>query len=272
MMGFLDVVNYVGSYEIWGADQINARDRFKYDDLDTPHLVQTGPATERAIKSEALDMAVRLLLDAKLPRQPFGSSQKEFIDLMSDDILHGEEVAVKKHAERRSGVTRLPREAFAEFENTVLKVAGRIGMLGQLGGPQPKTDSGYLRHESLERWLTAADSIHAMFYGADARRALPKDFVLSFGKLDILIGYRAGETEMRLRPEGLSSALFHHAGQMIARGTKLQDCENCHKPFLSGGTARGGGKRRGDARFCRDECRYSFHNEMRRRSTRKAKL
>jgi hypothetical protein len=44
----------------------------------------------------------------------------------------------------------------------------------------------------------------------------------------------------------------------------------CHTPFLSGGDARGGGKRRRDARFCSDECRWKFHAQA-ARSERQAK-
>lgn len=274
MAGFLDFINYVGEYEVWSADRIPEKQRlFPKEDLDTPYLVQTGPASVKLIKGEALEMAVRLLLDATLPRTP-DLSRKESVEITKDEILYGDEEASRRYSMRKSARTKhVPRADFTDFEKTVLKVAGRIGMLGHFaGGHDPETDRGYLRIESLDRWLDVADTIQAMFYGRDARRVLPEDFVMSFGNLEILIGYRAEETEMRLRPDRLSSALFHHAGEMLAMGTKLQPCQYCGKPFLSGGAGRGGGKRRGDARFHSDECRYNFHNEARRKSARKRKL
>lgn len=78
---------------------------------------------------------------------------------------------------------------------------------------------------------------------------------------------------MQLSPVDTGSALMYHAAQMVTNGTKLQNCEQCGSPFPSGGDARGGGgKRRRDARFCSDECRYGYHNEARSKATRKKKL
>jgi hypothetical protein len=64
---------------------------------------------------------------------------------------------------------------------------------------------------------------------------------------------------LALRPTSTFGALELVAARLIATGTTFNICENCKTPFLSGGS-RGRNKRRGDARFCSDRCRYEFHN------------
>ena len=67
-------------------------------------------------------------------------------------------------------------------------------------------------------------------------------------------------------PSSTHEVLIYHAAQMIAKGTESRTCEHCGTTFLSGGTGRGKDKKRGDARFCSDECRWKFHNKSRRRA------
>ena len=69
---------------------------------------------------------------------------------------------------------------------------------------------------------------------------------------------------LALRPENLFDALTLVAARMVATGTTFNICKNCKTPFLSGGS-RGRNKRRGDARFCGDRCRYEFHNRRKAR-------
>jgi hypothetical protein len=76
------------------------------------------------------------------------------------------------------------------------------------------------------------------------------------------------ETGMRLviRPNSLFQALPLVAARTAATGTtKLSTCKHCNTPFLSGRAGRGKG-RRSDSRFCSDKCRYSYHNEAKRKS------
>ena len=76
------------------------------------------------------------------------------------------------------------------------------------------------------------------------------------------------ERGMRLviRANNLWQALPLYAARMAAKGTtKLSTCKYCDTPFLSGRAGRGKG-RRSDSRFCSDKCRYSYHNEAKRKS------
>jgi hypothetical protein len=75
---------------------------------------------------------------------------------------------------------------------------------------------------------------------------------------------RAGKLKLALKPEDLSNALILYAARMATTGTTFNTCEHCKAPFLSGGAGRN--KKRGDARFCSNECRWSHHNEMRRKA------
>jgi hypothetical protein len=81
-----------------------------------------------------------------------------------------------------------------------------------------------------------------------------------------------GKPVLSLKPQSLQEALILCAARMRANGATFQLCDHCHTPFLSGGERRGRGKRRGDARFCSDKCRASYHNELRRKTARKRKL
>lgn len=97
----------------------------------------------------------------------------------------------------------------------------------------------------------------------------PHPAAQNVGELGIcLIPGQDGGPVLALRPYDIQGALVLYGARMLATGTNFQTCQHCHTPFLSGA----GGKRRGDARFCSDECRYGFHNATRRKSARKAKL
>jgi hypothetical protein len=92
----------------------------------------------------------------------------------------------------------------------------------------------------------------------------------SVGELGIfLVPNKEGKPVLSLQPHDFQDALILYGARMITTGTIFQVCEQCKIPFLSGGTR--GTNRRGDSRFCSDECRYSYHNEVRRKS-RKSKL
>lgn len=98
----------------------------------------------------------------------------------------------------------------------------------------------------------------------------PHPAAQNIGELEIfLIPDKDGKPVLSLQPHDFQDALYLYAARMIAIGTTFQICEQCKIPFLSGGTR--GNNRRGDARFCSDECRYSYHNEVRRKA-RKSKL
>ena len=134
-----------------------------------------------------------------------------------------------------------------------------------------RTGTGCSLAKSLEKWVELADEIQAMFKGRELREGLQEDLMTSpfQGQLRLYLIYKPDGVSMRLFPDATDGALIHHAAQMVTNGTTLANCEQCHSPFLTGGDARGGGKRRRDARFCRDECRYAYHNEQQRRSRKK---
>jgi hypothetical protein len=73
-----------------------------------------------------------------------------------------------------------------------------------------------------------------------------------------------GNLKLALRPADLRNALILYAAQMATTGTTFNTCEHCHLPFLGGGAGRGPNKKRSDARFCSDKCRWTHHNEARR--------
>jgi hypothetical protein len=102
----------------------------------------------------------------------------------------------------------------------------------------------------------------------------PHPYAQDVGQLGIyLVPDEQGKPVLAVRPKSLQDALILYAARMRANGTTFQQCEHCHVPFLSGGPeGRGGGRRRGDARFCSDDCRYGYHNELRRKTARKGKL
>jgi hypothetical protein len=93
----------------------------------------------------------------------------------------------------------------------------------------------------------------------------PHPYTQEVGELGIyLVPDKENKPVLALRPQDLQAALKLCAARMIATGTTFNICENCKTPFLSGGIR--GRNKRGDARFCSDECRYKFHNESRRKA------
>src|SRR5262249_55027627 len=153
----------------------------------------------------------------------------------------------------------------------VLLIARHLGMLSPAVGPpdSPIRKFLYPLRESLRRWIKLADEIQDTFHLR--HRTTEKSFDSYAGKLNIVLCYRSDEPpSLQIRPFTTYDALLYHAAQMIARGSTLQVCDKCAKPFLGGGGGRSSrAKRRGDARFCGDRCRWEYHNEVRRR---KAKL
>jgi hypothetical protein len=149
-------------------------------------------------------------------------------------------------------------DELAHLERNVLAVAKHIGLL--MARHDEYAD---LKHESepLYFWLHFAQTIQLMFEGRRPGTIYP------VGTMVINLACKSdGSCFMTVRPQKTEDALVYHAAQMIAKGTISQTCEQCGTAFLSGGTASGKDKKRGDARFCSDECRWKFHNESRRRA------
>ncbi len=150
------------------------------------------------------------------------------------------------------------RDEFAHLERNALAVAKHIGPLNAQHGPYADT-----RHDSDEVgvWLYLARTIQLMFEGRRPGTIYP------VGTMEINLACRSdGSCFMAVRPQATTDALIYHAAQMAAKGTTSQTCEHCGTTFLSGGAGHGKDKKRGDARFCSDECRWKFHNESRRKA------
>lgn len=142
------------------------------------------------------------------------------------------------------------------FHVIVLKIAHDVG---DITGPHCMPSSW--------RWL--AEKLRLMFEGrwfrAGKEYKWPHPLAQDVGELGIfLIPDKDNKPVLALRPHNIFDALTLVAARMIATGTTTFICENCKTPFLSGGS-RGRNKRRGDARFCSDRCRYEFHNRRKAR-------
>jgi hypothetical protein len=156
------------------------------------------------------------------------------------------------------------------FHQVALKVARAIGEIGppaigsfgELGGP---AESG-----KMSWWRFVAQELRFMFEGKQLHWGFeykwPHPAAQHQGDLGIyLVPDKDNKPLLALRPGDLRQALVLYAARMKATGTTFNICKNCKTPFLSGGS-RGRNKKRGDARFCSDECRWKYHNESRRKA------
>jgi hypothetical protein len=142
------------------------------------------------------------------------------------------------------------------FHVIVLKIAHDIGL-----------DEGLSGSPAGMRYL--AEKLRLMFEGRyislGEEYKWPHPAAQQVGELGIyLVPDKDKKPVLALRPDSMFDALTLVAARMIATGTTFNICENCKTPFLTGGS-RGRNKRRGDARFCSDRCRYEFHNRRKAR-------
>jgi hypothetical protein len=210
------------------------------------------------------DMAVFRLLQTKLPD---GSYRKVLMELQAERIRLGlklsdhayGELWERKHREAKSAAA----PDFEDLQKSALEVSSHIGLLMTRERPASKPTDGFFAYEPLDWWVRCADQIQAIFHGRKIRSGLPEDLISNAGSLEIFLFFKRDGVSMMLLPSDTGSALVYHATQMVTNGTRVVNCEFCHTPFLSGGDARGGGKRRRDARFHSDECRWKFHAQAR---------
>jgi hypothetical protein len=141
----------------------------------------------------------------------------------------------------------------------VLKIARVLG--GLL--PQAKC-------EPVNNWTELSDYLRLVFKGGERRDDEARFFrykhtkVKRIGEVGIyLVPDGTGGSRLALRPDSLYSALELCAARMVATGTTFHTCEHCSTPFLGGGAGRGSKKKRSDARFCSDKCRWTHHNKVR---------
>jgi len=152
------------------------------------------------------------------------------------------------------------------FHKVALTVARAIGTLMSSGVEGVQEDV----EDDVPLWYAVAYQLRLIFEGKalvdDEEYTWPAPEAQYKGDLGIyLIPGKDNKPVLALRPKDLNEALILYAARMHANGTNFGICKNCKTPFLTGGS-RGRNKKRGDARFCSDECRWKFHNESRRRA------
>jgi len=124
--------------------------------------------------------------------------------------------------------------------------------------------------EQVSFWYALAQRLRMLFEGRqwiswEKAHRWPHPAAQEVGELGIyLVPDKEGKPVLALRPQDIQAALVLCAARMRATGTTFNICEHCNAPFLSGGTRFR--NKRGDARFCSNECRWKFHNESRRKA------
>jgi len=141
------------------------------------------------------------------------------------------------------------------FHEVILKIARAIGAL------VPEDEQ-----EELEHWNELADYLGGIFKGEHEEFLYDDDHNAPplIGEVGIFLDRdRYGKLKLALRPADLQHALILYAARMATTGTTFNTCEHCNTPFLSGGAGGGRTKKRADARFCSDKCRWTHHNKVR---------
>jgi hypothetical protein len=225
------------AYELRRADELSERPWKPETYPDLRYIVAVGKPRLVRPKRWAMDDAIGRLLKIPMPRRATATGD----------------------AAKRAKVAPLAQEEVAALELNVLLIAKHVGLLmGWLEDKKSPADHGPSQdYESISSWFDFAGSIQETFKGGHYLANLP---ICNIG---VYLSRRSdGSRSMVLRPIFTRQALSYHAAQMIAGGAVSQTCEHCGTPFLGG---VGGGGKRGGARFCSDKCRYSYHNEAKRK-------
>jgi hypothetical protein len=225
------------AYELRRADELSQRPWKPETYPDLRYIVAVGKPRLVRPKRWAMDGAIGRLLQIPMPRRATATGD----------------------AAKRAKVAPLAQEEVAALELNVLLIAKHVGLLwGYLEDKKSPAEHGPRPdYESISSWFDFARSIQETFKGRDYLANLP---ICDIGVY--LSRQSDGSRSMVMRPIFAHQALSFHAAQMIAGGAVSQTCEHCGTPFLSG---VGGGEKRGGARFCSDKCRYSYHNEAKRK-------
>lgn len=184
----------------------------------------------------------------------------------------GRIVRTGKSTKRRSPPEkmRLAVKALVEYKDVpfhviALRVARALGTLSPKGHDKVRDwyELAYELREMFKHGVVSAQEMQS-WSNKSAIELWPRN--LPHGHLGVyLISGKDGKPVLALRPDNLFNALKLYGANMIATGTAFNTCENCKTLFLSGG-GRSRNKKRGDAKFCSDECRWKFHNESRRKT------
>jgi hypothetical protein len=212
-------------------------------DADLPlyfgHIVPIGRATYRRPKPEALELAVKALVECK--QTPFHKVALAVVRAVGTlDDSYGENLPEEDEGYRKY-----------------------LQPLEQYGMPDPRSDQ-------VCDWYGVAHQLRLMFGGkwfddGGEEYTWPDPKTQQVGQLGVLlVPDKNNKPVLAVRPDSLADALVFTAARMKATGTTFDICEHCRSPFLSGGIRYRA--KRGDAKFCSDPCRYSYHNEQRRRA------
>jgi hypothetical protein len=209
------------------------------------------------------------------PEETQGKSDDQLANDLGRIVLVGKARKIRPTSKAMQEAVKLliERERIPlPFHEVALKIAQAIGLFAP-------------DHDRLWNWENMSTRLRMISegrayvrdeknrYGRKKAVQWPHPAAQLVGEIGVfLVPNAEGKPVLSLKPDSPNDALVLYAAHMRANGTTFQLCEHCNIPFLSGGEGRGGGKRRGDARFCSDECRYSYHNEMRRKTARKTKL
>jgi hypothetical protein len=265
----IDFKCYVAPYEVRRQEELSNRNKKgeKANVPGMPYLVRVGPSKLVKARPEALTKAVDLLLLVRMPKwhADIGRIHQELKDSW------GSRAQRRKAIKKALSTIEIDHDEFAALEKVVLAISRQLGRLreyppGKVGPSQ--APSG----ESFKNWIDLADLIQRMFKGQGDHRRLNQDLEHPFGRLTVYLSFKSGVASMQLRPDTTRAALIHCAAQRVAKGASLQTCKHCGSPFVSGGEAGPSKKKRGGAQFCSNKCRSSYHNELRRKAARKAKL
>jgi hypothetical protein len=174
---------------------------------------------------------------------------------------------VRPSAEKMQWAVRLlveRKRVRVPFHEVVLKIVRAIGT--DMPDKEPMAYWSYMA-ERLQWIFEGKDFVYqeGNFFGPKKEVRWPHPAAQRVGDLGIyLVPNKDGKRVLALRPDNLRDALTLYAARMRATGTTFNTCEYCRAPFMTGGAGLTN-KRRGDARFCSDKCRYSHHNEARRK-------
>jgi hypothetical protein len=200
-------------------------------------IIPSGKARYHRPKPEAMEYAVRALVECK--QTAFHKVALTVARAIGTMMSSGEEIDAENDAKLAEELRRhgLPYE---------------------------------VRYDDVAVWYAVAYQLRLIFedkaFVDDEEFTWPAPEAQYKGDLGIyLIPGKDNKPILALRPKDLNEALILYAARMHANGTSFGICKNCKTPFLAGGS-RGRNKKRGDARFCSDECRWKFHNESRRRA------
>jgi hypothetical protein len=116
-----------------------------------------------------------------------------------------------------------------------------------------------MRAEPIKEWQTKIRSMRK-WIGLLRSSSVPFGRAWSRLPAEVMPGIRleGGDGPVLVfRPKRLVDALWLQLARFVAQGGAVLTCEECGKDFGVGA------KKRADARFCGDTCRFRFHNKRR---------